>query len=115
MDTDTNKAAGIVSDIIDHNVGDGTSAKPRHGGRAFWGLCAVAGFLCAVGAWLLFYSHPVPAVTAGCIGACASVAGLWSGRGWLRSVAVTGIIVAVVLLIVYFSFYYGLAWGVSHL
>lgn len=115
MDMDTNTVSGNASDIIDHTAGDDTATKPKRAGRVFFRICAVAGFLCAVAGWLLFYSYPATAVTVGGIGACASVAGLWSGRGCLRSVAVTGIIVAVVMLLVYFSFYYGIAWGVSHL
>lgn len=115
MDKDINTAHSSESDKMDRTVGEAHAPKPERGSRIFFRLCAVVGLLCAMAGWLLFYGYPSQAVTMGCIGVCTSVAGLWSGCRWLRSVAVTGIIVAGVLLLVYFAFYYGLAWGVSHL
>lgn len=87
--------------------------EPRH--HVFFRISAVVGLLCAVAGWLLFYYEPESAVSVGCAGALASVCGIFSGRGCLRSVAVTGLVASAVLVLVYVGFYWGLAWGVNHL
>lgn len=86
---------------------------PRH--HVIFRICAVVGLLCAVGAWVLFYPEPETAVATGSAGVLASVCGIFSGRGCLRSVAITGLVACAVLVLVYVAFYWGLAWGMSRL
>lgn len=118
MDIDNDKAHGIEgggrhSTADEQARQENKSDEPRR--HVAFRICAVAGLLCAIAAWLLFYYEPEAAVATGGVGICASVAGLWSGRGCLRSLSVTGLVAAGVLVLVYAAFYWGLEWGVSHL
>lgn len=116
MDTDKDMAQGIESAGEDTGLAAAAhEIKDKPGYHIFFRICALAGLLCAISGWLLFYFKPVAAVTIGCVGICLSILGLWSGKGCLRSLSVTGLVAAAVLVLLYVAFYWGLAWGVSHL
>lgn len=117
METDKDKIEDISGNDGFYKAGEpageehGTD-KPRR--RVIFRVFALAGLVCAIAGWLLLYHAPEAALAVSGAGVCASVAGLWSGRGCIRSLSVTGLVTAGVLILVYVAFYWGLAWGVSH-